>query len=189
MTKYTKDLGQDDDNKIRERILKLYNLVKNGIGGEKKNARKILDKLLAKHGIILSEIIDDEHEETFIIKFKGVFEKKLLNQIIGKVRNRETQGFYYKGKLHFNVTKLEYAEILTLFSVYKNALSREFDNLFLAFIHKQKIFPNKDSDNQVKKSDRTETQEERLLAKKLISMMSTIDKIDVYKSIEAVNCR
>ena len=110
---------QNNDDKIRERIRKLYQLVEQGIGGKKENAQKILDKLLAKHGITLSEIVDDDHEEEFIIKFKGSFEKRLLTQIIRKVRGRKTMGYSEKGRLYFNSTKMEHVEILTLLSVYK----------------------------------------------------------------------
>lgn len=175
---------QNNDNKIRERIRKLYKLVEQGVGGEKGNAQKILDKLLAKHGITLSEIIDDNHEEEFVIKFKGTFEKRLLTQIIGKIRNRETLGYFNKGKLHFGATKLEYAEILTLFSVYKNTLSKEFEDLFVAFIYQQNIFPNQKDADQAEKDDRPKTPEEKRRLRKLAAMMSTMDKVNVYKAIE-----
>lgn len=174
---------QNANNKIRERILKLHKLVEQGIGGEKQNAQKILDKLLAKHGITLSEITDDDQEEEFIIKFKGAFEKRLLTQIIGKIINRKTFGCINRGKLHFYATKMEHVEILTLFSVYKNALSREFEDLFVAFIHQQDIFPPQ-KDDQAGTNDRPKTPEERSRIRKLASMMSTIDKVNVYEAIE-----
>lgn len=176
--------GQNNDNKIRERIRKLYKLVEQDVGGEKENAQKILDKLLAKHGITLSEIIDDDHEEEFVIKFKGVFEKRLLTQIIGKIRNRKTLGYFNKDKLHFDATKMEYAEILTLFSVYKNALLREFEDLFTAFIHRQDIFPATKDNEQEKKDDRPKTPKERERLRKLASIMSTMDEVNVYEAIE-----
>ena len=178
---------QNNDDKIKERIRKLYQLVEQGVGGEKQNAQKILDKLLDKHGITLSEIVDDNHEYEFIIKFKGTFEKRLLTQIIGKVRNRNTLGYFNKCKLHFNATKMEYAEILTLFSVYKNALSREFEDLFVAFIYQQNILPTKKDDAQTEKDDTPKTYEERCRLRKIASMMSTMDKVNVYKAIEDQN--
>lgn len=185
MTGHTaNESGQNADNKIRERIVKLHKLVEQGIGGEKQNAQKILNKLLAKHGITLSEITDDDKEEEFIIKFKGSFEKRLLIQIIRKIRNRETMGCFNKNRLYFNSTKMEHVEILTLFSVYKNALSREFEDLFVAFIHQQDIFPLQKDDDQAEKNDKPKTPEERDRAKKLASMMSTIDKVNVYETIE-----
>lgn len=184
MTGHTANkIGQNADNKIRERIVKLHKLVEQGIGGEKKNAQKILDKLLAKHEITLSEITDDDQEEEFIIKFKGSFEKRLLIQIIRKIRNRETMGCFNKNRLYFNSTKMEHVEILTLFSVYKNALSREFEDLFVAFIHQQDIFPPQ-KDDQAGTNDRSKTPEERGRIRKLASMMSTIDKVNVYEAIE-----
>lgn len=185
MTNYnTNKNRQDNDNKIRDRALKLYKLVEQGIDGEKENAQKILEKLLAKHGITLSEIIDDDHEEEFIIKFKGVFEKRLLTQIIGKIRNRKTLGHFNKCKLYFDATKMEYAEILTLFSVYKKALSREFEDLFVAFVHQQSIFPPPKDDDQTEKNDRSQTREDKRRLRKLAFMMSTIDKVNVYEGIE-----
>ena len=178
---------QNNDDKIRERIRKLYRLVEQGIGGEKENAQKILDKLLAKHGITLSEIVDDNHEEEFNVKFKGGFEKRLLLQIVGKVRGRETMGYFDKGRLYFISTKMERVEILTLFSVYKKALSREFEDLFLAFIYQQDIFPPQKDDDQTKKDDRPKTHEERSRLRKIASMMSTMNKVNVYKAIEDQN--
>lgn len=170
--------------KIRERIRKLHKLVEKGIGGEKENAQKILDKLLAKNGITLSEIVDDNHEELFNVKFKGAFEKRLLLQIVGKVRGRKTMGCFDKGRLYFSSTKMEHVEILTLFSVYKKALSEEFEDLFLAFIYQHDILPPQENDDQTEKDDKPKTHEERRRLRKIASMMSTMDKVNVYKAIE-----
>ena len=56
--------------------------------------------------------------------------------------------------------------------------------MFIAFIHQQDIFPPQKNDDQIEKDDRPKTHEEKRRIRKLASMMSTMDKVNVYKAIK-----
>lgn len=178
MTNYnTNESAQDIDNKIRDRILKLHKLVEQGIGGEKENAQKILDKLLKKHGLTLSEINDCE--EWFTINFKNRFEKRLIIQIISKVTNIKTiRAYAEKNQINLKVNKADFAEILVMFSVYRKALEKEFQNIYIAFVCKQNIFSDCKSD------DDSTNVEDMIDISKLLNLTELIDRVDVHKLIE-----
>lgn len=69
-----------------ELLRKLKKLADEGIGGEKVNAEKKLNKLMSKYGISETELLEDKIETMEFI-YHGVEQKRLLIQIIYKVAN------------------------------------------------------------------------------------------------------
>ena len=72
-----------DTEKIKAKLIKLFALARQGVGGEKENAKSVLDKLLTKHGLTLEDL-DSEQAETIQCEFKfaDALERKLLLQVI-----------------------------------------------------------------------------------------------------------
>ena len=58
------------DDKTKEKLGRLKALAEHGIGGERDNAAKLLDRLLKKYGARLDEL-DDEQEQDFFFKYSG----------------------------------------------------------------------------------------------------------------------
>lgn len=175
----------DISDKLKNRILKLYNLATQGFGGEKDNAKRILDNLLLSHGINLSQIIDNEELAVFSVTYKSKLEQRLLQQIIFKIRNGErTKGYSENKKQIFQATKIEGAEIIAAYEIYRKALIEEIEDIFTAFIHKQNIFPDR------KPNDNDNTQlsaEEMEKSRKIIGMMDGINKVNIHKMVEVIN--
>ncbi len=73
--------------KLKEKLLKLYELVKRGIDGEKVNAELMLNKLLKKHGLTIDNI-DTEELKDFYYKYTTKISAKIIRQIIYRVTNR-----------------------------------------------------------------------------------------------------
>lgn len=156
-------------------------LADGGVGGEKDNAQRMLDSLLKKHGLTLSDI-SDEVVETYWFKYKGKLERRLLGQIISTVANgaerwtcrakRETLGV--------DTTKHQMLEIGLMFGIYKKALNDDIEILFSAFVHTNKLFPPSDE-----KESLEQTPEERARTFKVFQMMQGMDKVTMRKSIEA----
>lgn len=67
-----------------ERLKKLYALAIRGVGGEKEQAQKLLEKLMQKYGVSLAEL-DEEQIKDFDIEVHGEFERKLLRQVVYKI--------------------------------------------------------------------------------------------------------
>ena len=62
------------DKKLESKLIKLYELAKQGVGGEAINANKILNNLLEKHNITLDMLLDIEKKKYFF-SYKTDFEK------------------------------------------------------------------------------------------------------------------
>ena len=64
----------------KERLKKLHALAMRGVGGEKEQAQKILEKLMQKYGISLNDL-DEEQIREFDIVYHGEIARKLLLQV------------------------------------------------------------------------------------------------------------
>ena len=62
-------------DKIHIKLIKLLALAERGVGGEKVNAQRMLEKLMKRHGIEMSDLAG-EKIETRWFRFKGSLEKK-----------------------------------------------------------------------------------------------------------------
>jgi hypothetical protein len=131
-----------------ERLKKLYALAIRGVGGEKEQAQKLLEKLMQKYGVSLAEL-DEEQIKDFDIEVHGEFERKLLRQVVYKITGDpyDARDLVYtksqrpcRTKMRVRCTEAQKIEVEFLLDFYKNLWQREVDALFLAFIHKHEIF-------------------------------------------------
>lgn len=67
------------NDKIKEKIIKVYELVKRGIAGEQQSAEKMLKKLLEKYNISVDNLID---EKKYYFKYASKLDEWLLMQLI-----------------------------------------------------------------------------------------------------------
>ena len=120
---------------------KLHALAESGIGGEKQNAKQMLDALMVKYNLTMEDIEGEKiSREEF--RYKNG-ERKLLVQVIASVMGAKVQIFKERNRNLFYVecTKAEYANILASFEHYRNAYKRDLKIHFSAFIQKNEIFP------------------------------------------------
>jgi hypothetical protein len=147
-------------SKILGTLIKLYELANRGTGGERINAKAMLEILLNKHGITFEELQDNiQQPEEFIFSYGTQQEKALLFQIIYKVNGnaRFRQG---NKKIWILLVKNKYAEILTLYTIYRSALKKELKLTFRAFVQSQNIFPETKPEDEEPTDDRENTEEE-----------------------------
>ena len=67
------------NDKVKEKIAKVYELVKRGVAGEQKSAEKMLNKLLEKYNISKDDLID---EKEYYFKYASNLDEWLLIQLI-----------------------------------------------------------------------------------------------------------
>jgi hypothetical protein len=145
---------------IRHKIEKILELAKRGVGGEKETAEKMLETLLTKYDLKIEDF-EDKAKTECRIKFKGKFEKELAAQLLRKILNMNT--FYiskaYKIKTYFytQLTKLEFAEFMYLYEIFKPALHKHLKAAMTAFIWTNKLH----SDNPTAIEWDTLTKEEK----------------------------
>jgi len=167
-------------DKINARLEKLLRLVKQGVGGEAKNAERQLQNLLTKHNMTLADI-ETETRELVWFRYNNPAEKKILTQIFYKVLTGEYSVWVNKGKQRqkgVDVTKQEILEIELMFTIYRKALKEQMEIFLEAFVQKNKIFPEITFDD----NDSEPMSDEKLFA--LRQMMGGIEHTPVNKALE-----
>lgn len=142
------------DNKLIERLLKMYKLATEGVDGEKENAQKLLTAALEKHGLTFANLeskakFDEVERVSFYVKDNSL--AKLLIQIVGVVRNMTSVAYGQRGRTYlFDLTKSQKIEVVMMYDFYKGLWKKELEKtkkrLFTAFISKHKIAINAKSE-------------------------------------------
>lgn len=164
------------DDKTKEKLSRLKALAERGVGGERDNAGKLLDKLLNKYGARLDEL-DDEREQDFIFKYSGKEQQALLVQVASYVIGESEHCFYCatpsgkrsKTKMCIACTKAQKLEIEFLFDFYKRLWEKEKKTILTAFCLKHELFPQKTSEIP---DDEKPTPQEIERIKKAMQMLS-----------------
>lgn len=178
-----------DDN-LRKKLIKLYNLSERGVGGEKRNAKNFLDKLLQKHGITLEELNEDKKEDRYY-KYGRVLTRKLIIQIVYSVIGKEVNAWVCSAYREIGVEATEYEHIqikeLIDFHLenYKKEEKKIINTFYDAYINKHNIFPEKGKEMDKDESEKEEKDWEYI--KKVLALKDTIEGETFTKKIKAKN--
>jgi hypothetical protein len=163
------------------RLKKMLALARDARGEQntREIAESMLQKLLTREGLTLSDLEQEELRE-YRINYTNHSERKVLINLISAVLNK-TEGLKVFGNpkynsLFFEVTPMQYAEIKWRWSLYRTAFKREQALFVTAFIAKNKIYAENDT------REPTPLSPEELEA--LLKMMRAIEKVEVHKQIE-----
>ena len=69
------------NEKVKDKIAKVYELVKRGVAGEQESAEKMLNKLLEKYNISENEL-NNINEKEYYFKYASNLDEWLLIQLI-----------------------------------------------------------------------------------------------------------
>ncbi len=126
---------------IREKLEKILRLAERGVGGEKVNAQRQLDKLLKKYELTLNDIKRPE-KQMYWFKPVGQFEKGLLLQCYAIIVNTaEPMQYKRPREKGYELTPRQYLELCSMFDYYKRRWEKDLHIFFIAFIQKQNLFP------------------------------------------------
>jgi hypothetical protein len=130
---------------ITEKLRKLLELSRRGVGGERANALELLEALMRKHRVSMADLGVDERVRHYFTPPKGQFGRRLLFQTFGAVgldsswwSNRN-----WPGKIGKDVTPAERIEIEMRVAAYVPELNKSLDICFRAFVQTNKIFSEK----------------------------------------------
>lgn len=136
--------------KVEAKLRKLLALADRGEGGEKDNARRMLDKMLERHGLTIDDLVDERREiRWFPLVHK--YDRQLANQILAKVcdthypttwRNKERPK-----QIGVEVTPAEAIEFELHYETLRKALIEHFDIAYAAFVQANRIYPSTRSDD------------------------------------------
>lgn len=116
--------------RIKEHLLKIYRLAQHGVGGEKENANRILERTLRKHNLTLEDLLQQETVTEKWFDFKSNAQRDLIIQIIGTVC-QESKVAYMQGrhtlahKVGFRLTNIQIVMADMLVAAYVSALANE----------------------------------------------------------------
>ena len=147
------------DQKVQDKLRKLQALAERGIGGEKINAQRMLEKLLARHGLTLHDLAD-EHREIRWFPASNKFDGRLAAQILAKICNTDEPGVYRSKKrskqVGVEVTPAEAIEFELHYDALRKALNEHFKDAFSAFIQANRLFsclPSEESSSAMTERD------------------------------------
>jgi hypothetical protein len=170
-----------NDEKTINLLKKLKELSERGIGGEKDNAARMLEKLMKKHGLTFDDLAEEEIKE-IELEYHNAEEAALIRQVVYKVLGTSEAAqkavFVYrygKGKRSkklIRCTPSEAAQIILLYNFYRDLWETERAKLFEAFIQRNSIFGK--STEEEKEDSRTPEE-----IAELIRLMSMFKKANV----------
>lgn len=125
-----------------EILLKLKELSKKGINGEKENAAKLLEKLMKKYNISEEELNNEEIKGVYI-NLKNEIEVRLASQILYAFFDNAKlyKVNKFKVKYYTELTSAQEIEFKYMFSIYLEDFKRQELVFYRAFINKNNIFP------------------------------------------------
>lgn len=171
------------DNK-KELLLKLQELAKRGVNGEKENADKLLKKLMKKYNISEDEINDEEINEVEL-ELKDDIEVRLACQILFSFFDNAPLYKKWKKRVKYytKLTKPQEIEFRYMFSVYLENFRKQELIFYRAFINKNRIFP-KEILNEKGRNPYDISPEERAEILKSQMMMGGIEMTRIRKALK-----
>lgn len=149
---------------LKDKLLKLYELAKRGVGGEKTNAERFLNNLLEKHGLSIDDI-DQELPKKRYYRYTTNHNEMLIAQVILKVtNNKQIWNVKHYKELAAEVTDYQHVQILELIDFHLDNYNQE-KKIFLkdftvAYVQKHKLFRDAPDERELK--DLTQEEKEAL---------------------------
>lgn len=176
-----------------EKLGKIVQMAKNGIGGEKENAIRIVKAMCIKYHLEYDDLMSDQEKiYEYTLYFKTKEEEKLACQIIIK--------FAYEGKkgsisgnsmrkvLFFNTTKELYLETMNAWAVLSRLLQQEkrkvAKGVYFGFLEKHDLYYNPTDEERKKKSK--DPSKSEMEARRMGSALSEhMDDAEIHKTLSS----
>lgn len=138
-------MTQTIDQKVQDKLRKLQALAERGVGGEKANAQRMLEKLLARHGLTVDDLADERREIRWF-PAPTMFERRLAFQILAKVCNTDDPPAYRSKErpkqVGIKVNPSEAIEFELHYETLRKAMEEHFQDAFCAFVQANRLFSN-----------------------------------------------
>lgn len=181
------------ENLNEERLGKIIELAKNGIGGEKENAIVIVRKLCEKHDLDFDEVMSEgEKIQEFMIDCKKN-EATILAQTIFRygVANKKCSVWtLLSGKgVKFEGTQKTYIEALSAWAIlsrlYQKEKKRVEEAMVSAFIDKHMLFYSlKEGEKETRDKIKLPTEHELEVARMAAGIERNLEDAHIYKTLK-----
>lgn len=186
---------------INPKLLKIIALAKQGVGGERDNAIKLVSDICEREGLdfeaVMGEQPDTPREYKPDIKVRSRDELRIAIQVASRfattAEHPGVRGGYYGRDygeiwLRYTTTASKHIDTLNAISVYLTAYRREkkkfAKSLQVAFYSHHSLYPQfeQDGDARPEKEYTLEDKQDRLRAAQM--MMAMTEQVNVHKQIE-----
>lgn len=135
-------------SKIHDRMRKLLALAEQGEGGEKVNAKRMLEKMMEKYEITLDDL-GVETKSIHYWNYDSKHERQILFQTYCKVLDTDSIS-YYKGdrKCGFELTPSQFVEMDLHYTILRRDLKKHIERAVSAFIQANRLFSNQPSEER-----------------------------------------
>ena len=175
--------------RLLEKLMKVKALAERGEGGERESAERTLTAMMERYGISDADL-EDNQVSTHWIRYKTVWEKKLLHQLaymyLGDGHSFGCVGRYTKRprkEVGIECTPAQYIEIEADFTFYSAAMEEEMGIFYSAFLQKNRLFPPPELARENTEEEDAESLDLERLAK-ISAMMDGIEHHTRHKAIE-----
>lgn len=150
-------------DEILERLRKMKALASRGVGGERKNAERLMALIAAEYGIDLDQF-DDEELKTFYITLPKKISRKLLCQLCalkrkelelyGALVSKEDDRLTMWGTSRMNryaiksCTDAEWVEMLAKLKILTRAFNKQVEEFYSAFLFANDLMVEADEDDE-----------------------------------------
>ena len=173
---------------IIEKLRKVAALARSGVGGERENARRMLEEICAKHGLTLEQIESPEVKECRFA-YRNDFERKLIYQIAAHVCGRDLVAYNYRRRgrkvkvIGVDLTAMQAADVETCFAHYRKVWAEQLESMmkdfFVAFVQKQGLGCKQSG------GGRELTPEERAQLMRAMALMQGMERVPWRRALEA----
>ena len=172
---------------ITDTMKHLLALSEKGVGGEKENAIKLLNKLMKKYNISEADLKKEELHK-YEVRFKTRWQEQLIHQIVYMINPERNIYKYTNRKVKIAILELtdaEWIEHQYLYSIYKKSFEEELELFTSAFIQRNNIFP-KEVPDHIKAQQEKESEKKMDYYKmlKVSQMAQGIDYTNVRKALK-----
>ncbi len=145
-------------------IRKLQALADRGIGGEKYNAQKALEKFLAKNNLTIEDLeridIKEYNFKQVPARYRYIFFGIVLSTIAGLKTYKKSKSFYW-----IECTEAQSVEVKMKYDFYKRAFDRQLQTFTTAFCFKNDLTHKVDSLSQLTEEEIEEIRKAQAMAR------------------------
>jgi hypothetical protein len=158
---------------VKQKLKKIATLAQRGVGGEKENAKRLLQQWLDKYHLTLDDIAEkppQESEQLYWFGFSSLAERDVLFACYCRALNT-SDIHYYRGtkrRVAFRLGKLDYLELQSLWEHFRPLFRKEFkkqaDRLGTAFCWKHNLSSSTPSENTSEREPLSQAEVNALVA-------------------------
>lgn len=175
------------DARVKERMLKILALAREGVGGEQENAERMLNALCRKHGVTVEQLEATGSRERVWFYVNTKHEKSLLFQCYYMCVGACVEWWKHPKRsraVGFDLTPGERAQLTVAFETFKEtfkeAWHKQLDAFFVAFVWKNRIYGLKAEPEE----EREQTEEEKARLEAAQKLVKSIERTHLHKRIE-----